>query len=302
MNIMRIRCGVQRTWPQWLSYEKDGELLTTQGILRVTTDEERREGWPGEVLDCGGSPNPYYSLGSRAYPVLDLLPGRLHHLIKTPAQQETLLKHVIMDIMSICSSRTLSVEVEGVTDGSKRRAILPGTLHKGDLLHLLRNRFEPQHLPAAVLSSMLAFVLAANLMRKLSTAQTCRAVRLCWPGMEENFGLDEDGLVMLIHESLHRFVREMNKAEWSDQVAESELWDVLKVANGGQLKSTSSDGMYNVYCRSDIVAHVDHDSDSGVTWLRTPERRLIQRWRLPGAAKLPLDRLRDRYNITTVRA
>lgn len=275
-NMRHIRLGVRRAWQQYLSYEGAEGPVTEIGTVQPQDGAGNQFVFvssAGKKLD-----KTLYRSGQRAYPQLDMLPGKIQLLTKSNALLDGLVEYVATDIMAISQPRSLAVEVEGSADTGFRRVILPGWLDRGDLFGIIRNRLDVQNTAVSVLHFSLAFMLAAVVMRKLSTSQVCRAVRL----VAENGGLDEDGLVMLVHESLSRLIMENWQAAKLGNAYDMDKLRLLEehVQNRACfIDNTDSVGNYNLRLVSgEVVAHIDTYVSGGKTTLRLPNRDLVRAW------------------------
>lgn len=275
-SLRHIRAGVRRVWKQYLSYEGPNGPVTETGFVRAVS--------PGSdqfvfITERGVEfDKTLYRSGQRAYPCLDMLPGKIQLLTKSHALLDSLVEHVTADIMAISRFRSLAIEVEGSAGTGFRRVLLPGKIDRGNLFGTIRNRLDIQNTAVAVMHFSMAFMLAAVTMRKLSVSSVCRAVRL----VTENGGLDEDGLVMLVHESLTRLMHENWQATKPGQKFNLISLKQLEEHIQGRacfVEQTDSAGSYNVRLGSgEVVAHIDSYTSGDKTTLRLPNRDLIRTW------------------------
>ncbi len=232
--LNRVRLGVQGTWPQWYNPGHAG-FETQQVTLRDTPNGLRYRSEGEDVAE-------YSSV--RCYPILSPLPVRMSELFRAPGSIERMLQQVAADLVSISSNRALVLQLERTA--SRERFHLPGLVTRADIESLM-GKLDLTGVTMTVQQTHLAFFIVANLVRNMTQPRLYRFHSL----EAKDGGLDEDGLVMLVHESLMRFAREtvqmgVGRSEWK---APSEqflalLLDQQSGSNSATLYNTRSAGSY----------------------------------------------------------
>lgn len=278
-----IRKGVQGIWPQWFN-SQNGSAPTVQVFVTCISNGD------AVITDEDGVSISWDEVTTRMYPCLPSLPGRMTSYIggqgkPAPGKLDALIDHVASDLISIAPDRQLSVlgEAMGV---SRTRQVLPGVFLRGDLLALF-SKLDVTGIPAAVQQIHLAMLLAATITRRVTVNNLFKFAGFV---TSDGGGLDEDGLVLLIHESLLRFARE----QFGDRKT-YEAPDFPSDAQGCKLLNTVSPGVFRLVRGSEEL-HIERQFDNH--WvIRRADRNLV--WR--GTARSASDVVESELGIDAAR-
>lgn len=258
-----IRKGVQRVWPQWFN-SQNGSVPTVQAFVTCISNGD------AVITTQGGEVVEWSEVTTRMYPCLPSLPGRMTSYIGSQGKPsagklDALIDHVASDLISIAPDRQLSVlgEAMGV---SKTRQVLPGVFLRGDLFALF-SKLDVTGIPAAVQQIHLAMLLAATITRRVTVNNLFKFAGFV---TSDGGGLDEDGVVLLIYESLLRFAHE----QFGDR-KHYEAPEFPSGAQGCKLLNTVSPGVFRLV-RGNEELHIERQfNDHWV--IRRTDRNLV--WR-----------------------
>jgi hypothetical protein len=225
--------------------------------------------------------------GVRCYPVLSPLPLRMSELFGRSGSIDHMLAHVACDLVSIADNRKLVLHLERA--GTREQFHLPGYVTRQDLESLM-GKLDLTGIPMTVQQTQLAFLVTNMLVRNMTQPRLYRFNSF----VTSTGGLDEDGLVMFIHESICRYANELtltagthDKSPWECRGG-LEAWGLPgKKPAFTCLFDTASHGTYVLMLQyaegaPAVRLSVEYSGRTGMWRIRDAGRRLL--WRRTGDA------------------